>query len=268
MTQLVPAIAATALAIAVAGCGGSGGEPAEATSDVLVYLLRGEQVAAVMRQVPESGDLPRAAVGELLEGPTDDEAAAGIGTTIPEGTELRGLEIVDGIATVDLSGAFDDGGGSAAMFTRLAEVVHTLTQFPEVESVLFEVDGELVQAFSSEGIVLDDPQTRADYEGQAPAILVESPALNDRVRSPLRLAGTANTFEANFQYELVAADGSKLASGFVTATCGTGCRGTFDEELTFDAGSGDEVMLVVWEPSAENGSRTKVVEVPLAVGGG
>jgi hypothetical protein len=263
---MVVALLAGLAVTLTAGCGGSDGEPAEAKSDVVVYLLRGEDVAAVMRTVPESDDLPRATVEELLAGPTDEEAAAGIGTTIPEGTELLGLEIDDGVATVDLSGAFDDGGGSLAMFTRLAEVVHTLTRFPEVESVDFRIDGEPVETFSSEGIVLDDPQTRADYEDQAPAILVESPALNEPVLSPLRLAGTANTFEATFHYELLAEDGSKLASGFVTATCGTGCRGTFDEEVTFEADAGDELTLVVWEPSAEDGSRTKVVEIPLVVG--
>lgn len=262
---VVALLAGVAVTLA-AGCGGSDAEPAEAASDVLVYLLRGEHVAAVMRTVPESGDLPRAAVEELLGGPTDEEAAAGIGTTVPEGTELLGLEVGDGVATVDLSGAFDDGGGSLSMFTRLAEVVHTLTRFPEIEGVVFRIDGEPVESFSAEGIVLDDPQTRADYEGQAPAILVESPALNEPVRSPLRLAGTANTFEANFQYELLAADGSKLASGFVTATCGTGCRGTFDEDVPFEASEGDQVTLVAWEPSAEDGSRTKVVEIPLVVG--
>ena len=90
--------------------------------------------------------------------------------------------------------------------------------------------------------------------------------MGDVVTSPIRLSGTSNTFEANFEYEVLAPDGEKLAGTFVTATCGTGCRGTFDEQVTFDAGDADEVRLVVFERSAENGERIKQVEIPLATG--
>src|SRR3990170_252090 len=92
--------------------------------------------------------IARAALEQLLAGPTDAEAEAGLHSEIPEGTELLDLAIEDGIATVDLSGEYDDGGGSLAMFTRLAQVVYTLTQFPTVEGVTFELDGEPVEVFS------------------------------------------------------------------------------------------------------------------------
>ncbi len=262
--------AAAVLALLVAaGCGGADDDeaPAAETTRVLAYLLRGEQVGAVAREVPETDALARAAIEQLLLGPGDAETAAGLGTTIPGGTQLLDVAIADGVATVDLSGEYDDGGGSASMFTRLAQVVFTLTQLPTVEGVRFRIDGEDVETFSAEGIGLDGPQTRADYEDQSPAILVETPALGDTVSTPFRLAGTANTFEANFQWELLAPDGTKLAGDFVTATCGTGCRGTFNEEVSFDAGGADTVTLVVWEPSAEDGSRTKEVRIPLAVAG-
>jgi hypothetical protein len=276
MRPLAAAFVALVVAVAVAGCGG---DETSDTSRVLVYLLRGEQVGAAARQVSavdgteeeRTADLARAAVEQLLEGPTEAEDEAGLGTVIPEGTELLDLSMSDvgrtrGLATVDLSGEFDDGGGSASMFARLAQVVFTLTQFDGVRAVDFELDGEPVTTFSAEGIELDRPQTRADFEDQTPAILVEDPAVGDVVSSPMRLAGTANTFEANFQYEVVAPDGEKLAGTFVTATCGTGCRGTFDERVTFDADGGDEVTLVVFEPSAKDGSRTKQVDVPLETG--
>lgn len=261
-------VAAVLALLVAAGCGGADDEgPAAETTRVLVYLLRGEQVGAAARVVPETDEIARAAVEQLLEGPDEEETAGGLGTSIPAGTRLLDVAIANSVATVDLSGEFDDGGGSASMFTRLAQVVFTLTQFPTVEGVRLRLDGEDVETFSSEGIGLDGPQERADYEDQSPAILVETPALGDAVSSPFRLGGTANTFEANFQWELLAADGTKLAFDFVTATCGTGCRGTFDVRVTFDAGAGDAVTLVVWEPSAEDGSRTKEVRIPLAVAG-
>jgi hypothetical protein len=45
------------------------------------------------------------------------------------------------------------------------------------------------------------------------------------VTSPVHVTGTANTFEANFQYELTDTDGRIVDQNFVTATSGTGPAG-------------------------------------------
>ena len=105
---------------------------------------------------------------------------------------------------------------------------------------------------------------RADFEEQTPAILVESPLAFEEVTSPLRVTGTANTFEANFSYELTDTDGRIVDENFVTATSGTGTRGTFD----FTTGrstsrSTESATLIVFESSAKDGSRINVVEIPL-----
>ena len=97
---------------------------------------------------------------------------------------------------------------------------------------------------------------------QTPLILVESPLPFEQVSSPLRVTGTANTFEATFQYELLDSEGNVVDKNFVTATSGTGTRGTFD----FTTGDfSDAAKLVVFENSAENGSRVNEVEIPLTV---
>jgi hypothetical protein len=236
--------------------------PAPETVSLSVYLLRGELLGVARREVPQTTAVLRAALEELVGGPSVPEREAGLGTAIPDGTEVVGVDLDGGVATVDLSGTFDDGGGSASMFARLAQLVFTATQFPGVDGVLLRLDGEPVEVFSSEGIVLEGPQRRQGYEERAPAILVERPAPNDVVTSPLRLTGSANTFEANLQYELLDADGARLAEGFTTATCGTGCRGTFAVDVFVDAPAGPGT-LVVFESSAEDGSRINVVEIPV-----
>ena len=77
---------------------------------------------------------------------------------------------------------------------------------------------------------------------------------------PMTVTGTANTFEATFQYELIDAAGSIVDADFVTATSGTGTRGTFE----FTTKDVDDVFaLVVFERSAEDGSRMREVEIPL-----
>ncbi len=102
--------------------------------------------------------------------------------------------------------------------------------------------------------------TRADFEAQTPQILVESPLPFEEVKTPLRVTGTANTFEATFEYELKDSQGKVVDSNFVTATSGTGTRGTFD----FTTKAVDDVVsLVVFERSAKDGSRINEVEIPL-----
>jgi germination protein M len=101
---------------------------------------------------------------------------------------------------------------------------------------------------------------RADFEEQTPSILVESPLPFEEVTSPLQVMGTANTFEATFNYELVDAEGNVVDEDFVTATSGSGTRGTFE----FTAGDFDDLSaLRVFELSAEDGSRIHEFEIPL-----
>ena len=104
--------------------------PSGETTRALVYLVGNNEIGAAARDVAAGEGVERAAVEQLLAGPTDDESQFVMGTAIPEETTLNGVEIEDGVATVDLSGEFDDGGGSAGMFMRLAQIVFTLTQFP------------------------------------------------------------------------------------------------------------------------------------------
>ncbi len=130
--------------------------------------------------------------------------------------------------------------------------MYTLTQFPTVRSVDLEGAAYLVTGFS-----------RDDFEELTPAILVESPLSFDDVTSPLRATGTANTFEANFQYELTDTDGRIIAEHFVTATSGTGTRGTFEFTVPFTVNFDGVGELIVFESSAKDGSRINLVEIPL-----
>ena len=74
---------------------------------------------------------------------------------------------------------------------------------------------------------------------------------------------TANTFEANFQYEVVDPAGKVVDTHFVTATSGTGTRGTFDFTTKRYKGEAGQGALVVLELSAKDGSRINEVRIPL-----
>src|SRR5215213_9970 len=119
-----------AVALLLAGCGGEGQTAAPATTvetatappqidtvsgtetvpqDVTsfgVYFLREGKVAPAYRTVPQTEAVGTAALEALLAGPTADETSLGLTSTVPVGTELEGLDVKDGIATVDLSPEF------------------------------------------------------------------------------------------------------------------------------------------------------------------
>jgi hypothetical protein len=231
-------------------------------ASVAVYFLRDGKVSPVRRPIDATPAVGGAAMRALLEGPTEEETAGGLASAIPSGTHLHDIAVANGVATVDLDGSFDDGGGSASMLGRVAQVVATLTRFPTIRRVAFRIDGEPVDAIGGEGVAVDPPIGRAAIEGETPQILVESPLPGDSVTSPIRLRGTANVFEATVSLDVRDAGGKLLKQTFTTATSGTGTRGTFDTELSLPGRQG-EVTVVAYEASAEDGRPLHVVQVPL-----
>jgi len=151
------------------------------------------------------------------------------------------------------------------MTARLAQVTFTLTRFPTVSGVLFDLDGRPVTVFGGEGIILDHPSTRASYESLAPAILVETPGPGDQVTSPIRVTGSANVFEAAFRVQLTDPSGRVIVDRPVMASSGSGTRGTFDVTLPSGPGDAGPRLLTVFDLSAQDGSRQDIVTIPIVV---
>jgi germination protein M len=229
-----------------------------------VWLTSGETLWPVTRSVPKTDAVGTAAINAMLSGASDAEAANGIGSTVPRDTHLLGLSVAGGTATVDLSSEYATGGGTLSMTMRLAQVVYTLTEFPTVKRVSFQLDGKPVTVFSGEGIILDRPQTRKDYQDLAPIIGVAAPGPGEDVKSPVTVSGLANVFEANVSVEVLDASGRVLAKDFTTATCGTGCWGDFTIRLPYDVSSRQKGTIVVHDDDAE-GSGTYPHEIRIPV---
>jgi germination protein M len=236
---------------------------AEDTVTVRVYFSRDEKVCAASRVIPKTQQVGAAAMKALLEGPTEIEKQGGMWSSVPKGTTFLGLDIKDGIATVDLSKEYSSGGGSLSMMMRLAEVVFTLTQFPTVEGVNFKLDGKPIDVLGGEGIIIDHPMSRADYEDMSPAILVESPTLGNTISSPVQITGTANVFEAVFRVNIVDYDGLIIADKVVMATSGTGTRGTFDVSVPYSLTKAGPGSVIVFADSPKDGSQINVIEIPI-----
>jgi len=246
-----------ALLLALAACGGNA-EPTPSTettattqttettpagtTSLRVYFLLNGKVQPVAREVPKTRAVARAALEQLLAGPNTTERELGLTTGFDTGARLVAIDINNGLASVALDGTYTRAG--------LAQLVYTLTQFPTVKAV--RLPPEEVR------------YTRADFEEYTPRILVESPLPFETVENPLRATGTANTFEATFQYEVIEPEGRIVEKNFAMATSGSGFRGTFDfRTLPYEISRPGLGALVVFEISAKDGSRIHLVEIPV-----
>jgi len=241
--------------LALAACGGGGGSTTTATSETTptetttstettklrVYFLLNGKVQPVAREVLKTQAVAAAALVELAKGPTNIESRdLQLSSALSASPDLETVIIEDSLATVS---DFENASRAA-----LAQLVYTLTQFPTVKAV--EIGGKRY--------------TRADVEDETPIILVESPLPLEKVGNPIRAKGTANTFEATFQYDVVDPDGNVVDTHFVTATSGSGQRGTFDfTTKPYVVSRPGKGKLVVYELSAKDGSRIHEVAIPL-----
>jgi len=227
----------------------------------------------VLRTLPASPRTATAAMKALLAGPSAKERAAfpHIGTLIPAGSTLLGIEISRGLATVDLSGKFaslspDDmwDGGAFSLRGRLAQVVYTLTQFTTVDRVNFKLEGKPVRVFASDEVVLDKPASRATYRDRyLPPIFVDRPAWGAALPNPGRVTGLANVDEAQFRMAVLDRNGKSLVDVPVVASCGTGCWGQFGVNVRYTAPIPQWGTLRVWDISEHSGKQVAVREYPV-----
>jgi hypothetical protein len=215
------------------------------TTRVSVYFLRDGRIAAARRDVQPTRAVARAALEALAAGTSPAERRTGMSTSVPRKLEIEQLTVEDGAARIDFVGK---------QCPPTAQIVFTLTQFPTVR----RVTGDCIPR-SAYGKGL----TRADLEELTPAILVESPTVGEDARSPLRITGSSNTFEATFIVNVVDGEGRVVAEQVVTATSGSGDRGTFDVSVPFDVDAPGAGALLAFERSAEDGSQLHLVEIPL-----
>jgi hypothetical protein len=226
---------ATGVSVIVSSGGGSASAPitghTPATMRVEVWFARRGKLWPVERSVPTTLAVVRAGIAALLRGPTRAEAAAGVTSGVPPGTQILGISLHGGVATVDLTSDFQ-GHGVAAERLALAQLVYTVTGYPTVHGVMLHLDGAPVTAFA-DGLVLPNPIGRASmkFVKLVSPITVVRPEAGASVRAPFTVSGVADVFEAGLTYELLDASGHELGSGSSSASCGTGCPGTFSFEI-------------------------------------
>jgi hypothetical protein len=255
----------------IASSSGSASAPATASGGsstampIEVWLAREGVLWPVRRSVKPTLAVLGASVTSLLAGPTSSERADGVTSAVPAGTQLLGISLHGRVATVDLTSEFGNGSPADERL-RLAQLVYTVTGYPNVRGMLLRLNGQPVSAFS-DGLVLPDPITRSSmgFPDLVPPITVVRPAAGAAVRAPLTVSGIADVFEATLRFRLLDASGHELSSGESSSSCGTGCPGTFTFSVDELGISRDQTGTLIVSGGNASGlpGRGASVRVPL-----
>ncbi len=101
------------------------------------------KVFAVDRQIPETKAVARAALEQLLFGPTQQDKVKGFFTSINSGVKIQSLSIENGIARVDFNDQLEfQVGGSCRVSAIRSQIMETLKQFSSVEEVIISINGK------------------------------------------------------------------------------------------------------------------------------
>lgn len=117
--------------------------PAQKNRTVTVYFADAQAMYLhpTRREVP--ADRPAAGVVlALLAGPTAEEKD--LRPTFPPGTQLRGVTLAGGVATVDFSAELQTnfGGGSAGELMLVYSLANSLAELPGITAVRLTVEGK------------------------------------------------------------------------------------------------------------------------------
>jgi len=125
-------------------------QPAETKTKITLYFSdkQAMYLVPVEREVVKKGNesMEELTVKELIKGPENSNLVK----TIPEGTKLLSLQVVDGIAYVNFSKEFKNNhwGGSAGETHTIFSVVNTLAKIEGIDKVQFLLEGEKLDSLA------------------------------------------------------------------------------------------------------------------------
>lgn len=101
----------------------------------------------------------RLALEELIAGHRDPHLT----TAIPPQTRVLDVRVEGNDIFLNFSPEFTQGGGSTAMMSRIAQVLYTATSQNPGARVWISVEGRALEVLGGEGLILDQPLTRASF---------------------------------------------------------------------------------------------------------
>lgn len=96
------------------------------------------------------------AIKNLLQGPGNTENTKGIYSEIPQGTKLISLEELPDKVIINLSGNFEQGGGTDGLYKRLYQLIKTANKNTALDVYLY-INGKKAEVIGGEGIMINQP---------------------------------------------------------------------------------------------------------------
>jgi len=185
---------------------------------------------------------------------------------LPTGTKILGINIKNGLATVDFSEeVLNANVGSTGEALGIQSIVNTLTDLPNIDKVAFQVnghtDGRARDWWGHVGLY-NQPFTQDYSKVYKPAIWVTHPSPHQVVGVPLYVKGSAMVFEGTVNARLLDSSGKVLAETYTT-TSGAPVRGEFTMSIKFDPPSSGAGVLEVLDYSAKDGQPQDIVSIPV-----
>ncbi|WP_027717519.1 Gmad2 immunoglobulin-like domain-containing protein [Desulfovirgula thermocuniculi] len=246
--------------------GAAAAEPLTLAVYYVKFTAQDSYLVREVHQVPPGKDPHVAAVEELISGQVITPGASRI---LPPRTRVLGVTVKDGTATVNFSREVleQHGAGAEGEALGIQSVVNTLTEFPEIRQVSFEVEGkvdERTRDWWGHVGLSGQPFRRDLSKTYEPAIWVTHPTPDQVAGSPLLVKGSARVFEGRVQARLLDDQGKVLATAATTASKGAPERGDFELRLNYQRPQkGGEGTLEVFSPSPKDGSPENKVTVKV-----
>lgn len=135
---------------------------AEGPGRIALYFVRGdpERVVLQQRAVERSPSMSEL-LDLLLEGPTQEQVAAGTRSEIPTSLQVEEVEVGPRCVAVVTLGGDDSLVGASPL--GFAQIVATLTAPGRAAAVRFRIDGQDLRVPRGDGSLTDAPVDRSDY---------------------------------------------------------------------------------------------------------
>lgn len=126
-------------------------------TDILAYYVDEYGfVVPVNTQIPWEEGIAKATLRSMVIGSEAEKriAQSGLNGVLPEGTEIRGMSIKDGLCRVDFSKNILNTSSYEQEENMISALTYTLTEFPTIDKVELLVEGQALAALSK-GYAID-----------------------------------------------------------------------------------------------------------------
>ena len=104
------------------------------------------------------------AIKELISAPSAGEKSKGFTSEIPSGTKILSIREGEGSVMIDLSSAFEGGGGTESLYIRLSQLIKTAKANTNLPVYLY-INGRQADVIGGEGIMIKQPLSERSLDG-------------------------------------------------------------------------------------------------------